>query len=262
MDPHDATKSDARVRCDLTGPVATVTLTCPERRNAQTPSTWAALRKIGEELPRDVRVVVVRGDGSSFSSGLDRAMFSAGGIPGAPTLDEIARLSDRRAEHIGAQFQAAFTWLADPRIVSLALVQGHAMGAGFQLALACDLRIAADDAIFTMAETTLGLVPDLGGTRALSQVAGTSRALEICVTGRSVTAAEAARIGLVHRVVPAAQLDESGAAMTEALLAAPHEAVSETKALIADAALRSRTEQLQAERRAQLRLIRSRQDAS
>lgn len=255
--PVDA---DARVRCDITGPVATITLDSPERRNAQTPITWAALRRIGATLPRDVRIVTVRGEGPSFSAGLDRAMFSPEGMPGAPAFNDIARLSDRHAEDIGAEFQAGFSWLAHPGIVSIAVVQGNAIGAGFQLALACDLRIATDDAVFAMPETSLGLVPDLGGTRALAQLIGTSRALELCATGRPVTAAEADRIGLVNRVVPATMVEQTVRSMAAALLAAPHAAVSETKALIAGAPLRDSTEQLLAERRAQLRLIRSRLD--
>jgi enoyl-CoA hydratase/carnithine racemase len=253
---------EACVRCDSTGAVATITLDCPERRNAQTPITWAALRTIGAALPPEVRLVIVRGEGPSFSAGLDRAMFTPGGMPGTPGFDEIARLPDQEAEAIGAEFQAAFSWLARREIVSIAMVQGHAIGAGFQLALACDLRLAADDAIFTMPETSLGLVPDLGGTRALSQLVGTSRALEICVTGRSVTAAEADRIGLVNGVVPAAELEQATDSMATALLAAPREAVDETKALITEAPLRGGSEQLVAERRAQLRLLRSRLDVT
>lgn len=186
---------DARVRCDIDGLVATITLTRPDRRNAQTPLTWAALRTIGLDLPGYVRVVVVRGEGASFSAGLDRALFTPQGLPGVPTFLDIAHTPAVEAERIVERFQEAFSWLGRPDIVSVAAVQGHAVGAGFQLALACDLRIAADDAEFTMAETSLGLVPDLGGTHALRALAGYSRALEICATGRQVAAAEAARIG-------------------------------------------------------------------
>ena len=187
-------------------------------------------------------------------------MFSPEGIPGAPSFNDIARLSDREAEDMGAEFQSGFSWLAHPDIVSIAVVQGHAVGAGFQLALACDLRIATDDAVFTMAETSLGLVPDLGGTRALSELIGTSRALELCATGRPVTAAEADRIGLVNRVVAATNVEQTVSSMVAALLAAPHAAVSETKALLNDALSRNSATQLLAERRAQLRLLRSRLD--
>jgi enoyl-CoA hydratase/carnithine racemase len=146
------------------GPVATVVLDRPDRLNAQTPHTWAALRQAGRTLPADVRVVVVRGEGRSFSAGLDKAAFAPGGIPGAASLPEIAGMPEAEGDATIHAFQEAFSWLRRPDLVSVAAVQGHAIGAGFQLALACDLRVLADDAMFTMAESTYGLVPDLGGT--------------------------------------------------------------------------------------------------
>jgi enoyl-CoA hydratase/carnithine racemase len=247
---------DARVRCEVDGPVATITLTRPDRGNAQTPMTWAALRTVGSELPGDVRVVVVRGEGASFSTGLDRAVFAADGLPGVAPLLELAHVPTAEAELAGEEFQEAFSWLGRPDIVSVAAVQGHAVGAGFQLALACDLRVAAEDAQFRMAEISLGLVPDLGGTRILRELVGYSRALQICATGRPVAAVEAARIGLVNLVVPRDELDGAVGDLVAALLAAPRAAVEETKALLLGAALREPAEQLLAERQAQLRRIR------
>lgn len=248
---------DSGVRCEVDGPVATVTLVRPERRNAQTPVTWMALRAIGAELPGDVRVVVVRGAGTSFSAGLDRAMFTPEGVPGAPSFLDLAHAPSAEAERIGEGFQEAFSWLGRPGIVSIAAVQGHAIGAGFQLALACDLRVVAEDAEFRMAETSLGLVPDLGGTRILRELVGYPRALEICATGRPVTAAHAARIGLVNQVVPLADLEHAVRDLVVAVLGPPRDAVAETKALLLGAALRDPAEQLRAERQAQLRRIRA-----
>jgi enoyl-CoA hydratase/carnithine racemase len=247
---------DARVRCEADGPVATITLAQPDRRNAQTPVTWAALRTIGSDLPGDVRVVVVRGEGASFSAGLDRAMFAPEGLPGVATFLDVAHAPPVEAERLVEGFQEAFSWLGRPDIVSVAAVQGHAVGAGFQLALACDLRIAAEDAEFTMAETALGLVPDLGGTRILRELVGYSCAMEICATGRPVAAAEAARIGLVNAVVPRDDLDGAVHDLVAALLAPPRDAIAETKALLLGAVLRGPAEQLRAERQAQLRRIR------
>jgi enoyl-CoA hydratase/carnithine racemase len=252
----DVTGDDSRVRCDVDGPVATITLTRPERRNAQTPQTWEALRTMGQDLPDDVRVVVVRGEGTSFSAGLDRAMFTPEGLPGAPTFLDIARTPAAEAERIVERFQEGFSWLGRPDIVSVAAVQGHAIGAGLQLALACDLRVAADDAQLAMAETSLGLVPDLGGIRVLTELVGYARALEICATGRRVPAEEAARIGLVNRVVPRDELDAAVREIVASLLAPPRAAVAETKALLRGAARSEPAEQLLAERRAQLRRIR------
>jgi enoyl-CoA hydratase/carnithine racemase len=135
--------------------------------------------------------------------------------------------------------------------VSIAAVQGSAVGAGFQLALACDIRIAADDARFAMREPALGLVPDLGGTAALVDAVGFARAVEICATARWVDAAEAERIGLVQAVVPPTELAAAVDTLAEAVLANPPGAVRATRALLATAASRDRPEQRAAERSAQ-----------
>jgi enoyl-CoA hydratase/carnithine racemase len=154
-----------------------------------------------------------------------------------------------------AGYQNGFGWLRRPDLVTIAAVQGHAVGAGFQLALACDLRLLADDAQLRMAEVGLGLVPDLGGTAPLVATVGYSRALEICVTGRSVSAAEAERIGLANLVVPAADLDAATGDLVAAVLAAPRGAVTEIKALLAGAGTRDRDGQEAAERAAQRRRL-------
>ena len=134
-------------------------------------------------------------------------------------------------------------------------MQGHAIGAGFQLALACDLRVLADNASLAMAEVTLGLVPDLAGTKRLVDLVGYARALEICVTGRRLDAVEASRMGLATVVVPAAELDSAVGDLTAAVLAGDRNAVIEIKALLAGAAGRSPSEQQRAEREAQLRRL-------
>jgi len=232
--------------------VANVTLDLPDRLNAQTPRTWAALREVGRSLPGDVRVVVVRGAGRAFSAGLDRAMFSPDGA-----LAELSAMPRGRAEDTISGFQEAFGWLRRPDLVSVAAVQGHAVGAGFQLALACDLRILADDAQLCMAETSLGLVPDLGGTAPLVETVGYSRALEICLTARRVDAQEALRLGLATAVVPLADLPAATDDLVAALLAAPRDAAVETKALLLGARNRSVAEQEAAERAAQVRRLRA-----
>jgi enoyl-CoA hydratase/carnithine racemase len=238
------------VRVDRAGPVVTITLDRPERLNAQTPQTWAALREVGRSLPGDVRVVVVRGAGRAFSAGLDRAAFA----PDGPLAD-LGTGPRERVEEMIRGFQQAFSWLRRPDLVSVAAVQGHAIGAGFQLALGCDLRVLADDALLCMAETTLGLVPDLGGTAPLVETVGYSRALEICLTGRRVGAQEALRLGLATVVVPRAELAGATADLVAALLAAPRDAAVETKALLLGAGGRSRAEQEAAERAAQARRL-------
>jgi enoyl-CoA hydratase/carnithine racemase len=234
------------------GALATVTLARPEKRNAQTPATWRALVEAGEGLLADgeVRVVVLRALGESFSAGLDRAMFTTG-LDGEPGLAQLAGLPDDPLDATIAGFQRAFTWWRDPRVVSIAAVQGHAVGAGFQLALACDLRVVADDAQLAMRETSLGLVPDLAGTKPLVDAVGYSRALEICATGRWVGAEEAVDLGIASLVVPRAELDDAVRDLAAALLAAPAGAVRATKGLLQGAGHRTHEEQQAAERAAQ-----------
>ncbi|MEW1548705.1 enoyl-CoA hydratase/isomerase family protein [Streptomyces tsukubensis] len=244
------------VRLTIEGAVATVALVRPEKRNAQSPAMWRALALAGRSLPGAVRIVVLRAEGRSFSAGLDRQAFTPEGFDGEPSFLDLARSDDAALDAVIAEYQEAFTWWRRPDLISVAAVQGHAVGAGFQLALACDLRIVAEDAQFAMRETGLGLVPDLTGTHPLVSLVGYARALEICVTGRFVHAEEAERTGLANLVVPGAELDSAVADLTTALLAGPRDAVVETKALLQGAVTRSYEEQRTAERAAQARRLR------
>ena len=254
MTPDDIAAAGLRLHVD--GPVATITLDRPEVRNAQTPTMWRALAAIGREIPDDVRVVVVRGEGSSFSAGLDRAMLAPGGGDGQETVAGLLAKSDEEMSATIDDYQQGFTFLRDPRFVSIAAVQGHAIGAGFQLALSCDLRVVAEDVQFSMKESTLGLVPDLTGTKPLVESVGYARALEICATARTVGAAEALEIGLVTVAVPTADLDATVADLVSALTAPMPGAVRETKALLQAASGRSLSDQRRFEREAQVRRFR------
>ena len=247
----------AGLRYDVDGVVATITLDRPEVRNAQTPLMWRTLAALGAELPEEVRVVLVRGAGHSFSAGLDRTMLDPAGS--GDDVESVAGLITRSDEEISAtvdDFQRGFTFLRDPRFISIAVVQGYAIGAGFQLALACDLRVVADDVQFSMKEAALGLVPDLTGTKPLVESVGYARALEICATSRMVGAAEAVEIGLATVACPAGELDATVADLAGALTAALPGAVRETKALLLGAAGRSLEEQRRLEREAQIRRFR------
>lgn len=241
------------VRLDCAGPVATVTLCRPDVLNAQTPAMWRAMSDFSRDLPGDVRVVVVRGEGRSFSAGLDLSVANASG-PGS--FAELATLPEQECADRIAEFQSGFTWLHRPDVISVAAVQGHAIGAGFQLALACDLRVLAEDARLSMAEVSLGLVPDLAGTGRLVDLVGYARALEICATGRRIDAVEADRLGLATLVVPPAELTGAVDDLVAALLAPARDAVVEIKALLAGAARRTPAEQQRAEREAQVRRLR------
>ncbi|HET8665548.1 MAG TPA: enoyl-CoA hydratase/isomerase family protein, partial [Nocardioides sp.] len=154
------------------------------------------------------------------------------------------------------KFQRGFLWLRDPRFISIAVVQGHAIGAGFQLALSCDLRVVAEDAQFCMKEPALGLVPDLTGTKPLVDAVGYARAVEICATTRMVGAAEALEIGLATIVCPVGELDDAVADLSAAVTAPMTNAVRETKDLLLKASEHSLEEQRRLEREAQIRRFR------
>jgi enoyl-CoA hydratase/carnithine racemase len=256
--PGPAGLDGAGLRCDLDLPLpgaATVTLSRPSRRNAMTPRMWRGLAAIGGSLAPEVRVVVVRGDGPSFSSGIDLRLLSGDGAVGE---DAIPSPADPGFEDWVASCQEGFSWLRRPSLISVAAVRGHAIGAGFQLALGCDLRILADDAMLCMKEPSLGLVPDLLGTKPLVDIAGLPRALELCLTGRSVTATEAVQLGLAELVVPVAELDGAVADLVAALLAVDPATATATKELLAQAAGNTLEQQAAAERRAQAGLLRAR----
>jgi len=226
-----------------------------------TPAVWRGLAAIGAGLPPGVRVVVVRGAGPSFCAGIDLRLFSAVkgegevGGPGEPSPPSAA---DPEFESSVASWQEGYLWLRDPRIVSIAAVQGHAIGAGFQLALACDLRVLADDAKLCMKEPALGLVPDLTGTKPLVDIVGLPRAIELCLTARTVSAREASDLGLAELLVPAADLDGAVADLTAALLEIDAEAARATKRLLVQARSNTLEQQAAAERSAQATLLRGR----
>ncbi|MFL6105343.1 MAG: enoyl-CoA hydratase/isomerase family protein [Marmoricola sp.] len=246
----------ARLTLDIDGAVATITLNAPDKRNSQVPSMWHTLATIGAELPQDVRVVVLRGAGTCFSAGLDLGLLGPGGVEGEEFLD-VAASSDQHVIDTIDGYQRGFTWLHDPRFISIAEVHGYAIGAGFQLALACDLRVVADDAWFCMKEPALGLVPDLAGTKPLVDLVGYSRALEICATARQVSAPEAADLGLATAVVPAAELSAATGDLVSALLAVNAGAVRETTALLQSARVEDLESQRLLERTAQARRFRA-----
>jgi enoyl-CoA hydratase/carnithine racemase len=217
-----------------------------------TPAIWHGLAAIGADLPDQVRVVVVRGEGPSFCAGIDLNLLTGA------SDETVARADDPAFDEQVAGYQAGYLWLAKPQIVSIAAVQGHAIGAGFQLALACDLRILAEDAKLCMKEPALGLVPDLTGTKPLVDIVGLPRAIELCLTARTVTAAEALLLRLAELVVPGDELDAAVADLVAALLATDAAAARATKALLQQAQGHTRQEQAAAERRAQAQLLRSR----
>lgn len=179
-----------RIASTIDGDVMRVTLNRPEVRNAQTPAMWEHLARIAGDIPDTVRFVVLSGAGQDFSAGLDRAVLAEG------------MLTDLQSDPDGfiARWQEGFArWTRLPQVV-IAQVQGNAIGAGFQLALASDVIIASPDARFAMREVSIGLVPDLGGTGALIDAIGYRRSFALCASGAFVSAEQAHAWGLVHAI--------------------------------------------------------------
>ena len=201
--PHDptpdATPDDAHeggglptfetLRLDADGDVAVLTLDRPEARNALAQRTLleiaAALQVV--ESDATVRALVLRGDGPAFCAGADLAEFAEMG-------DAFA---GREASLAG---QDVVNALAAMPIPTVAALHGAALGGGLELALACDLRVAAEDARLGLPETRLGLIPGYGGTQRLPRLIGEARALDLILTGRRIDAQEALAMGLVTRV--------------------------------------------------------------
>lgn len=253
--PHDLL-ARGHVGAVVDDGVLHVTLDRPEARNAQTPATWAALSALGDTCAQGgVDVVIFRGAGSAFSAGLDRRMFTPEGIPGETSLAEMATMADEALAEAIAEFQRAFLWQREAPVLTVAAVQGPAVGAGFQLALACDILLASHGATFAMRETSYGLVPDLGGTHPLVRAVGYARAVDICATGRTIDAEEGFRLGFVTRVVD--DLEGAIAEVVAGVRSAPPGAVAELMPLLAGAESASRTDQAHAERRAQVTRLRT-----
>lgn len=247
--------SSAGLEFSVEGPIAEIILCAPERRNSQTPAMWRALAALGRSMPDEVRIVILRAEGPSFSAGLDRSMLDDSGD--VETVQNLLRGTDVAAARTIDEYQQGFTFLRDPNFISIAAVQGHAVGAGFQLALACDIRIVADNAIFCMKEPALGLVPDLTGLAPLVRQVGYARALEVCVRARNIDAQEAVTLGIAQSVVPIGDLADEVDAVVRSVLQSDGEAVRETKRLLQSAENIDLEQQRRLESAAQVRRLRA-----
>jgi enoyl-CoA hydratase/carnithine racemase len=209
------------IRIERAGGVVRLTLNRPDKLNAQTVAMWHHLAEIGADLAADdsIRVLVVAGEGRSFSAGIDITTFTT---PAARDGDQHRSEAPVRSDVDGIlAIQKAFSWLEAAPYPTIAKVQGHAFGAGMQLALACDLRIAADDVRMGLLEVNWGLMPDLGGTVWLPRLVGPAKALELMLTGAKLAADELLALGVVNRVVPRAELDGTVDALVAELLRRP-----------------------------------------
>lgn len=238
--------------------LAEVRLARPEIRNAQTMATWASLARaadiIGERS--DLSVVVLRGTGPDFSAGLDLRMMRGSAPVGEGDLRELLIKGDAEVKRAIAGFQRGFSCWRELSAIVVAVVTGRAIGAGFQLALAADLRILSDDAVLVMAEARMGLVPDLSGTRKLVEIVGYARALEICATAGPLDAARAEDLGLANVVLARADLECGVERYLDTLRTVDPLVSRSIKALLVNAGSSTPMKQLEAERTAQVPLLR------
>ncbi len=210
------------IRYQRDGDIGTLTLARPGKRNAQNPTMWQELVSLGDALLPDetLRCLVVTGEGPSFSAGIDLIEGMAGMLAevsdGPDAEDTLAK---------GLVAAGTFRWISALGCASVAAVRGHAIGAGLQLALACDFRIFADDAQVGLTETRYGLMPDMGATVRLPRLVGEGRARELILLGEVIDAEEAFRIGLANRVVAGEALDVAAREFAERVAAQPPIAV-------------------------------------
>lgn len=206
------------VRLDREGDVLWLTLDRPERLNAvnlaMRDELWAALCLLRDDPT--VRVAVFQGAGDrAFSAGADIAEFGTAPSP-------VASREARRQRDLWGLMAAL-------PIPLVAAIHGYAYGAGLELSLYCDLRVAAADARFALPEVTLGYIPSAGGTQMATRHLGRSDALRLALSGEPIDAAEALAAGLVHAVVPRAELEATARRWADRLAALPVEAVRATK---------------------------------
>jgi len=187
--------------------IATITVNRPDKLNALNGATIQELgRAIDEARERnDVGGVILTGAGRAFVAGADIA--------------ELTSMSAVTGKALAQRGQIVFRRFETSPKPTIAAVNGFALGGGCELAMACHLRLASDTAKFGQPEVKLGLVPGYGGTQRLPRLVGKGRALQLLLTGELIDAAEAYRIGLVNRVVPAAELLDVARALLHQMLA-------------------------------------------
>jgi enoyl-CoA hydratase/carnithine racemase len=241
------------IRYEVQDGLARITLARPGKRNAINQAMFTELGDASEEAAANsrVRAVLVSGDGPSFCSGIDLALLGElGPLAAQASDDEGGFRSFVRAA------QRPFRSLARMPKPVVAAVQGHAVGAGLQLALACDLRVGGADAMFGMLEPRYGLIPDLGGTHRLARLVGPSRAKELVWSTRIVGAQEALSIGLIDRMAQPEVLMAEAETLTRQVCQHSPTAVGLIKELIEGAMETPLDEEFELEARAQARAVR------
>lgn len=204
---------------DAEGGVATIRLNRPERRNAITSEMLVELDDAVTAAANDgrVRAIVLAAEGPTFCAGQDLSIFT-GQLEGRTVREAIVKY-----------YKPLVTSMVEIEKPIIGAINGGAAGAGASLALACDLRVMADDAYILQAFSNIGLVPDAGSTWFMARIVGYSRALQLCIEAERIGAARCLEWGLCNRVVPAAELQSTAQTWARALAQRPTLAVGWTK---------------------------------
>lgn len=230
-----------------------VTLNRPEKRNALTLEMVEAVAAAVQSASEDpeLRAVIVEANGPLFSAGID--VMALGAMRAAAGDEHPGRWLRRLAERM----QRALHLIEATELPVIGALHGRVIGLGLELALSFDLRVGADDLQLSIPETRLGMVADVGGTTRLSRVVGPSRAKDMLMTARAVTAQEALQWGLLNRVAPAAGLIEAAVALAKEIAKNAPLAVGMAKLIIDQGDGLDRHTQMALERWAQSQLITS-----
>lgn len=204
-----------------------IVLNRPEKRNAINMDLYTAFDAAVNEAGRasGVRAVLIRGEGKAFSAGIDVSDFLM--LP-----QKYGSNWQQRGRRITDDYQRVLTRLERLELPTIALLHGYCLGLAMELALACDMRIAAEGTMMGLLETKLGLIPDVGGTTRLVRLAGPARAKELIFTGRQISASQAERWGIVNSVVPVADLLTQGEELAAEISEAAPLAVGMAKRVI------------------------------
>jgi enoyl-CoA hydratase/carnithine racemase len=233
--PESATAARSKyatLRFEEDGHVGRLTLNRPEKLNSFTLEMWRELRELGEELlrdPRDLRALVVIGEGRAFSSGIDTSVFTEDRSAADIAADDGAKRHEDPVVAGVLAAQDSYSWLEDAPFATVAAVRAYALGAGLQLALACDIRVMARGTKLGLLEFKYGIIPDLGGTQRLPRLVGAAKAKELIFTAAQIDADEAERIGLAERVVADEELEDVADGLARAIAAQPPLAVRAAK---------------------------------
>ncbi len=206
---------------EVVGPIAVLKISRPKAMNALNSETLTELNQVlGEiEANDDIKVLILTGDGEkAFVAGADIA--------------EMVNFTAAEGRAFGMRASEPFFKLQTMRQVTIAAVNGFALGGGCEISMACDIRIASENAVFGQPETGLGIIPGFGGTQRLARLVGMGRAKEIIYTGSNIDAQEAYRIGLVNKVVPQEELMDTAKKMAGKIARNASYAVSIAKAAI------------------------------